>query len=180
MENKSLVSIVNQAMDIERVLMESGGEITESIELALAVNSKELAEKVDGYHMVIERFEALETHYKSRSDFFKTISGQCKSVVNRLKDNIKFAMQEMGAEEIRGNDMRFKLSPTQGRLVIEDPEMIPVEFKTEIVETKIDEKSIKEALKSSEVPGAKLEPGFSLRTYANIPDRKSKKEVANV
>lgn len=180
MENKSLLAIVNQAMDIERLLMESGGEVNEAIERALAVNGKELAEKVDGYHMVIERFEALETHYKSRSDFFKTISGQCKNVVTRLKDNIKFSMQEMGADEIRGNDMRFKLSPTPGRLIIEDREMIPVEFKIEVVETKIDEKAIKEALKTSEVPGAKLEPGVSLRTFANTPDRKSKKEVANV
>ncbi len=57
--------IVNEAMQIEQMLMESGGEITPEIDQALAVNSNSLVEKVDSYHHIIERFEALEGHYKS-------------------------------------------------------------------------------------------------------------------
>jgi len=180
MENKSLYLIVNEAMHLEQMLMESGGEITPEIDQALAVNSQALTEKVDGYQHIIERFEALCEHYKARSDFFKTIAGQCKTASDRLKDNIKGAMLEMGIDELKGQDMRFKLAPTQGTLIIKEPEMVPVDFKKEVVTTEIDKKALKEALTSREVPGAELVPGFSLRSYANTPEKKSKKAVANV
>lgn len=178
-QNKSLMAIVNQSIDIEKMLIESGGEVNEEIEKFLTITHSELAEKVDGYQNVIERFEALEDHYKARAEFFRTVSGQCKTVAQRLKDNIKYAMQEMGVVEIKGNDIRFKLSPTKGRVIIEDANMVPVEFKEEVIETKIDDKKIREALEQGEVRGARLEPGFSLRTYANVPERKSK-EVQDV
>lgn len=180
MENKSLYLIVNEAMKIEQMLMESGGELTVDIEAALAVNSKELSEKVDGYQHVIERFTSLADHYKARAEFFKNIAGQCKTAADRLKDNIKFAMIELGVDEVKGQDMRFKLSATSGTLVIEDAEMVPVEFKSEVVTTEIDKKALKEAALKGDVPGAKIEPGHSLRSYANTPEKKSKtKEVVN-
>lgn len=178
MENKSLVLLVNEAMKIEQMLIESGGELSESVENALAVNSKELSQKVDGYQHILERFDSLEKHYKARAEFFKQIATQCKNAQDRLKDNIKYAMQELGVDEIKGQDMRFKMTPTSGSLVIEDPEMVPVEFKAEIVTTEIDKKALKEALSKGDVPGAKLEAGFSLRSYANTPEKK-KKEVAS-
>lgn len=180
MENKSLYLIVNEAMALEQQLMESGGEITPEIESALAVNQESLMEKADGYQHVIERFESLSEHYAARAEFFATIGKQCKTAAERLKNNIKFAMIEMGVDELRGQDIRFKVTPTSGTLHIDDEEMIPVEFKTEIVKTEVDKKSLKEALKSSEIPGARLEPGFSIRTYANTPEKKSKKAVVNV
>ena len=180
MENKSLYLIVNEAMQIEQMLMESGGEVTPEIEMALSVNSSELANKVDGYQHIIERFNSLADHYKARAEFFKTIAGQCKTASDRLKDNIKFAMIELGVDEVKGQDMRFKLSTTSGTLVIEDAEMVPVEFKTEVITTEIDKKSLKEAALKGDVPGVKIEPGHSLRSYANTPEKKSKtKEVVN-
>ncbi|MGZ3770043.1 MAG: siphovirus Gp157 family protein [Bdellovibrio sp.] len=178
MENKSLVLLVNEAMQIEQMLMESGGELTEEINKSLSVNSAELAQKVDGYDHILTRFESLEKHYKARAEFFKTIATQCKAAQDRLRDNIKFAMHEMGVSEIKGNDMRFKMAPTQGMLIIEDESMVPVEFKHEIVTTEIDKKALKDALLKGELPGAKLVPGFSLRSYANTPERKATKAGA--
>lgn len=179
MTNKSLVSIVNEAISIERLLIESGGEITPELSDALAVNAGTLADKVDGYVHILERFEDLETHYKSRAEFFKKIAEHCKKAQDRLKENIKFAMQELEVTDLHGNDMRFKLSPTPGVMVIEDEDMVPVEYKNEVISTVIDKKALKDALKNGEVPGAKLVPGYSIRSYANTPDKK-KKEVANV
>ncbi len=181
MENKSLYAIVNESMEIEKLLVESGGEITEEIEKALSVNASELSLKVDGYQHVIERFNSLSDHYKARAEFFRTIAGQCKTAADRLKDNIKNAMIDMGIEEVKGQDMRFKLSPTSGTLIIEDAEMIPVEFKSEVITTEIDKKALKDAAAKGEVAGVRIEPGFTLRSYANTPEKKSKtKEVANV
>lgn len=180
MENKSLFLIVNEAMQLEQMLMESGGEITPEIEKALMVNASELSNKVDGYQHIIERFGSLAEHYKQRAEFFKTISGQCKTAADRLRDNVKSAMIDLGVDEVKGADIRYKLSNTSGSLVIEDAEMIPVEFKKEIITTEIDKKALKEALLTGEVPGAKLEAGYSLRVFANNIVEKSKptKKVA--
>lgn len=176
---KSLAAIVNETNQIEQMLLDSDGEITEAIESALAVRDLELAEKVDGYSHIMDRFAALETHYKEKAEFFSRISKQCKNVQERLKGNIKFAMQELGQSELVGEDIKFTLKPTSGSLVIEDEEMIPVEFKTEVIVTEIDKKKLKDAAAKAEIPGARIEPGFSLRMVANTPDKKSKKAVSN-
>lgn len=177
--NKSLVLIVNEAMNLEQMLMESGGEINEAMEKALAVNSQELALKTDGYVEIIERFDSLSDHYKRRAEFYAKIAAQCSNASERLENNIKFAMQELGVDEIKGVDTRFKLTATSGSLKITDEEMVPVEYKIEKVVTSLDNKAIKGALSNGkEVPGAELIPGKSLRVYANTPERKSKKKEA--
>lgn len=179
--NKSLVSIVNEALIIEKMLIESGGEINDDIEEALAVNSKELALKVDGYVEIIARFENLESYYKIRSEYFKNISSRCKKAVERLKENIKYGMNELGTNEIEGVDMRFKVTPTSGTLKITDEEAVPVQFKKEEIKTVIDSKLLKEAMTNGlEVSGAEIIPGFSLRAYAKTSGKKQKtKEEVN-
>lgn len=177
-QNKSLVLIVNETLELERMLVESGGEVNEDFERALQVNSKELSTKVDGYVEIIERFKAMKEHYKSRANFYAQIASNCENAADRLKDNIEYAMKELKVDEIQGTDMRFVLSSTVGSLVIDDPEEIPVEFKREVSKTEIDNKGIKAALTRGEkVPGAHLVPGTSLKSYANTKAKKSKKEV---
>lgn len=174
MENKSLIAIVSESAQIEQMLIESGGELTPELEAFLQVNGKELAEKVDAYDLIIERFENLKSFYSAQSDFYARVASSCSGTVYRLKENIKRAMQELGAEEIKGNQKRFKLVQGSGSLRIKDPEMIPVEFKQEIIETLIDKQALKAALKQGPIPGAEIEFSPSLRTYANLPDKKTK------
>jgi hypothetical protein len=174
MNNKSLVTIVNESMSLEQMLIESGGEMTAEIESFLSVNSEQLATKVDGYHMIIDRFDSLKKYYAEKAEFFKTISSQCDNASKRLKENIKFAMLEMGVDEIKGHDMRFKLSQGAGKLVVDDEEMIPVEFKFENITTEIKSYQLKEALKNGPISGAHIEPTQSVRAYANLPEKKTK------
>lgn len=178
MENQSLLAIVGKTVEIEKMLIESGGELTPEIEAALIVNEQSLSEKADGYHNIIERFDALGDHYSKRAAFFAQISKQCAGVVDRLKGNIKIAMSELKVDEIKGADVRFKLVTTSGKLIIEDEEMVPVEFKQEVINTVIQKDALKAALQAGEVPGAKLEKGYSLRAYANLPDKETKPKKA--
>jgi hypothetical protein len=174
MESKSLITIVNESASIESMLIESGGELTDDISKLLSVNVDEISSKVDGYNMIIDRFDSLKKYYISKSDFFKNISIQCDNASRRLKENIKYAMIEMNVDEIKGHDMKFKLSETSGKLVIDDPEMIPVDFKFEKITTEIKNVELKEALKHGFVSGAHIEKSQSLRAYANLPDKKTK------
>lgn len=175
--NKSLQLIINEANQLEEMLIHSGGELTPEIEAALAVRDLNLVEKIDGYAHIMDRFASLEAHYKQKAEFFAKISKQCAAVQARLEGNIKFAMQEFESAELLGTDIKFTLKPTAGSLVVEDEAMVPVEFKTEIISTVLDKKRLKDACSKNEIPGARIEPGFSLRCVANTP--KSKKAVSN-
>lgn len=179
MENKSLVEIVNETVSLEKMLIESGGELTSEMEEFLAVNANKLAEKVDGYDLVINRFKNLAEFYKQKADFYIKISEQCVNTSEKLKKNIKHAMETLNVEEVKGNEVRFTLVKGQGSLKIKDREMIPVEFKQEIIETVIDNARLKAACKLGPVPGAEIEYNPSLRTFANLPDKKTK-AVKNV
>ncbi|GEM_PF-3530000 len=177
-QNKSLVLIVNETLELERMLVESGGEVNEDFERALQVNSKELSTKVDGYVEIIERFKAMKEHYKSRANFYAQIASNCENAADRLKDNIEYAMKELKVDEIQGTDMRFVLSNTVGSLNIIDEDLIPVEYKSEKTVTEIDKKALKATLSTGlQVPGAELIPGTSLKSFANTKAKKSKKEV---
>jgi hypothetical protein len=166
-ENKSLVSIVSEVNQIETMLIESGGEITPEIECALAVRDASVATKVDGYSYILDRLESLEEHYKNQAAFFSVISKQCKGAKDRLKDNLKGAMQEMGLDEIKGNDFRFKLSNSKPALEILDLGVVPKGYKKEVITVEIDKKALADDLAVGEIPGARLVPSFSLRKYAN-------------
>lgn len=177
-QNQSLLAIVGQTVEIEKMLIESGGELTAEIEAALIVNEQSLAEKADGYHNIIERFKALDNHYSKKAEFYAQIAKQCDGVVERLKANIELAMTTLKVIEIKGEDIRFKLSPTAGKLILVDEDMIPVEFKKEVSQTEIQKDALKAALQKGPVAGAKLEKGLSLRAYANIPDKTTKTKSA--
>ncbi len=179
---KALSQIVNEAVSIEQMLIESGGELTPEIQAALSVNADQLAEKVDGYHSIMERFKDLSVHYAARARFFEKISEQCDGVIDKLRANVIFAMDKLGSDEIKGQDVRFKLTLTSGSLKITDKEMIPVEFKEEVITTEIKKDELKEAIKKDkEIKGAEVVYSKSLRVYANLPDKKSKaKELKNV
>lgn len=177
---KSLITIVQETNNIEQMLLESQGELTAEIESALCVSESDMSEKVDSYSYIMDRFAALEMHYKAKAEFFIQISKQCETVQDRLKDNLKYAMQTLGKSELVGEDIKFKLSSTSGSLVITDEEMIPVEYKSERIVTDVNKKSLKDDIaKGKQVPGAEIKPGYSLKVVANTPDKKSKtKEIS--
>jgi hypothetical protein len=175
MSNQSLIAIVQQANQLEQMLIESGGELTPEIEAALTVTEINLPEKVDGYENVISRFEHLEEFYKAKSQFFIRLQKQCANVQHHLKENIKFAMQTGGIDELKGYDIRFKLSNAKPSLVIEDESLIPKEYKTEVITIEVNKKSLAEDLSMGEIPGAKLQASVSLRKYANTPAKKADK-----
>lgn len=179
-DNKSLMLIVSESNALEQMLIESGGALTPEIEQALAVSAEQLSDKADAYNSIMERFKGLSAHYEARAEFYDKISVQCNSVVERLRKNILFAMKALNTSEITGQDVRFTATKSSGSLKITDKEMVPVEFKEEIVSTEIKTDELKSAIKSGQnVPGAEVVYSDSLRIYANIPDKKTK-AVKNV
>lgn len=172
MENKSLITLVQESNSLELMLIESDGQLTPEIEAALSVQNLSMEEKVDGYAFMLEKMKAMEEFYAARAEYMSKIAERCSAAQKRLKDNLKFAMDQLHTDTLQGSDVRFKLVPTSGKLVITDEEMIPVEYKKEVTTTEIDKKALKEAAKNKKIPGAQYIPDFSIRTYSTLPNFK--------
>ena len=76
----------------------------------------------------------------------------------RLRDYLLVHMQALELKEIKAPEFLIRIRRNPPRVGIASEAMIPVDFKTEIVTTKIDKTAIREALKVGKpVPGASLE-----------------------
>lgn len=173
----SLLSMVGQSQALEQLLLTSNGEITEEIEELLAVKEIGIPAKIDSYHFVMDRMEAVSKFYKERAKMFLDAARSAANAQETIKERLKYAMKEAGVTEILGNDIRFVLSKTKPKLVIDDESIIPKEYKIEIIATELQKDILLEDLKLGEVAGAHLEDSCSLRSYVNGP--KTKKVALN-
>ena len=161
----TLLDLANRANEITQLIIEADGELTPELEQALAVSEKDIAQKADGYYLMMvtmsNRVKELKELSKQFTDAAKSIDNQLKS----LNERLKFAMESMDTDEING--YRFKLSTGKASLVIKH-ELIGDAFKREVVTTEVDKDLIESKLKAGEkVPGAYLEPTLTLRKYVN-------------
>lgn len=164
--SETLFALVATANGIENMLLETAGEITPEIEAALAVVDVNLPAKVDSYAFVIDRLEAQEAFWKLKANELYKIASSCKTARERIKDSIKDAISALGADEIRGNEVRFKMANSRPRLVI-DEDALPKEYMMQIIHLEADKKRIEEDLKLGiPVEGATYQETKSLRTYA--------------
>jgi hypothetical protein len=163
---KNLAEIANEARELERLVMDAGGEITPELESRLNFNLQQLQQKVDSYVHVEEHFDAMEAIWKRKADACAAIAKRFARTRDQLRDRVKFVMGEMQTNEIRGKLYRYKLSSSPGRLVIDSEAALPDSFKMIVTTTVPDKERIKEALKAGfEIPGAHFEGGTTLRTY---------------
>jgi len=168
-ELKTLQEITLEAQNITNLLLEQMGKINEDLEKRLDEVKTNLKTKTDSYAWLLKSLEADEEKFRDRADMFMKIARGLKTFRDRLKDNIKLAMLMLQTDEIKGDDVRFKLSPCAPTLVINEAE-IPSEY--QIITYSPDKKRIKEELeKDTKIPGASLVPGVSLRTFAVRRDK---------
>lgn len=166
-ESKSLVALASEMGEIIAQIAENGGELSEVIEQAFDCTGQELMAKTDRYALFMDRLDAESDFWKAKADSYAKVAKSCKTLKERLNTNIKAAMILMDADEIKGEEMRFKLSKLAPKLVI-DEAMLPSNFKMVVTETVPDKQLIKDAVEAGQaVPGVKQEDVFSLRKYVN-------------
>ena len=172
-ENKSLISLVEQASQIESFLIEAGGELTPDIEKLLEVNGKDLALKVDSYSMILARMKYTAAFYKRRAEIFLDLADASEKVIDRLSNNLEFAMRTLDVKEIEGEDVGFKFVKAPPSVVIEDGEKVPADYQNIKQTITPDKKRIGEDLKNGvPVPGCKLHQGEYLKEYVKKPKGK--------
>lgn len=165
--SNSLVDLSLLMSTITTKIIEAGGELTPELEAMFDDVGLQLEQKVDSYSFFMERLELEAEYWKVKADQLARFSRTHQNLKDRLNERIKASMVLMGVDEVKGQDVRFKLSKAAPRLLLEE---LILEDKYKIVKTETvpDKERIKaDLIGGGEIKGARLVESFSLRKYLN-------------
>lgn len=167
MSENSLYSLVNEAQALFEVLSENNGELTPELEAKLTNLEVNLPIKIDAYNVILERAEIEENYWKKKAESMLAVAKGCKNIRERLKEQLKLSAIHLGKSELVGNDVKFKISNSKPKLIVNESEIESI-YKFDVVTTEIDKKRITEDLAIGvPVRGAFLEETKSIRSYVN-------------
>lgn len=160
--NKSLYHIQSEYLQLAQTLEDNGGEITEGIEEALAINQEQLQHKGVNYALVIRQLdgeaEIIAGEIKRLTDLKKSKENAAK----RLKDTLKGAMEMFQIQSIKGDLINITLRNNAASVIIEDETKIPKKYMVPKPSVP-DKKAIKADLDAGlKVSGAHLQSGKSI------------------
>lgn len=161
---KSMMELVREAKEIDLSLEAMGGEIDESMEVVIYQNRLDLKTKADSCAFFHEHLEADIASWKKRKEEAAQGLAVAQRKLERYETYLKESLRGIGGE-ISGDYMLLKVKPTKGNLLTPNKELIPMQYKKEIItrEWEIDNKAIKEDLALGiPVPGAELKINHSL------------------
>lgn len=126
------------------------------------------AAKIDHVASIIN---AINSEAKKLKHMEMELAAQRRSlefVVEQAESSLKEEMSSEGMVELHGEMIKYSVSPSPHKLIIEDESQIPAEYKIEVLTTQIRKDVIKDELKlGTIIPGAKLEQGVTLKLSAN-------------
>lgn len=164
--SQSLYGLALEALRLSQAILESNGEITPEVDALLVVNAQDLAVKADAYDAVITRLQAEEELWRTRRNECEKMLRAHEELQDRLKDRLKEALKAMGKDEIRGDQIRFKLTRAKSKLVLGND--LPQDCYMPVTKLEIDKERVRERLEAGEViPGATLVESVALRRYLN-------------
>ena len=128
-------------------------------------------EKIDSYAVVLERLKNEEAYLRSKAAQFEAVARGCKNAQEWLKTALKSAANEMGTNELKGIDSRFKITTSEPKVQFDVSRLSEEYYRTKetvVIEKIPKETKIAEDLKAGiEVEGACLKSTVTLRQYVN-------------
>ena len=109
---KTLFNITEEFLQIEKALIESGGEIDENTEKTLAINKQDLYKKSEGYVSIINKIDAEVNYIDNEIKRLQNLKKIRKNIIERLKASISNAMTIFGIKiiELQLNKISFRKS----------------------------------------------------------------------
>jgi len=151
----NIYQIEKDYLSITDQLIESGGDLTPEIEMALAINKVELENKARGYGFVIKSLENDVDNIDGEIKRLNALKTSRTKAIDVLKDTVKNAMNLYGIEEIK--TATLKLSFRKSESVELDPSLLDFKWMNQKITYAPDKVKIKEAIKKGEaVSGAWL------------------------
>lgn len=143
---------------------DENGELSVGANAELDALNLSAAEKAEAYGIVYHQWTTEACGNKELSAFYDARAKAAKNRAERLKGRLLEEMQRMGVNELRGTALRACLEQSPPSVEVSCPEAVPEEFKTTVVETRIEKRKLIEALKSgAQFSFAKLKQSTHLR-----------------
>ena len=112
-EKQTLNDIIRKFQDLENLIMESDGEITDDLENILLQNDEDLSKKLDGY-------EKFSRYLKGQVEYLKTAEEQYSkrrkvldNSINRIKERMLNAMLIVGKDKIKTTEYNFSVGNSE-------------------------------------------------------------------
>lgn len=171
MDKSNLQAIISDsrfyADEIEKRLIESGGEITKELEDVISYrdyNLKELEANVDITALALDRVDLLIEYYNQQIEALRGILYGLNKVEVRLKNNLESALQANNLTQISGDLKTITLRRNPPKVDIFNENVIPEDYKKIVVTTDINKMQISHDLKDGkEIPGCRLIQGNSIK-----------------
>jgi len=143
----NLFQITNEMQSIMNELIENGGELTPELESMLMITESQLKEKAVNYAMVIRSMDYETNVIDEEIKRLQALKKTRQNAIERLKSALTNAMQQcdMDAIETPTNKISFRKSQS---LEILDETLVPKQYKTQVITTKIDKNAIKQDIKN--------------------------------
>lgn len=154
----SLTTEMQELYDrLEDTVDKETGEISEEISSALAVKQEEFNSKAISVATVARMFKAKAAEVAAEIERLEDIKKRYDTLVDKIYYNLSKACKCLGVVKIEGMHAAISFQKSE-RIVVDNLEDIPCEFKTIKTEVYADKRKIKEVIKNGGyVDGAHLE-----------------------
>lgn len=158
----TLYNISQQFLDLEKTLLECGGEINDDKELILEEISGLLQSKVDGCVGFVKKQSDIIIAIEKRIEELQELKTSREKVIGKFSDYVLGCMDIMKKEKLEGEFSKISIRKPPKIVEIVNEDDLPIDcLNIQTVTTKKpDKKLIKDKIESGEeVPGAKISFG---------------------
>lgn len=121
-------------------------------------------QSVDDVFVTIKDLEKYHTNLKKEEAELVQKRKAVEDSIDKAKEFVKKYMIENGLAELEGTYVKYFLSKSNPKLVIEDEKLIPKDYLVDTITTTIRKDAIKDELKiGAEIPGCRLDESFALK-----------------
>ena len=112
-DKKTLHDILKTYQEIEMKIIESEGEISETIEELLLLNSVELNDKLDGYEKFSRYLKGQVEYLKGMEDHYNKRRKVLEKSVKKCKDSMLEAMMLIGEDKLKTKEFNFSIGRSE-------------------------------------------------------------------
>jgi hypothetical protein len=147
---KSLYEIEESHLQIAEQLMENGGELTEELEQALAINKADLEVKGTNYGLIVKQIKGEIAIIDGEMERLSALKKSRSKTIERLENNLAAAMQIFEIEKIESPILKISFRRSES-VEIDDVDQIDKKFINIKTTETVDKTAIKTAIKAGEI-----------------------------
>ena len=112
-EKHTLNDIIRKFQDLENLMMESDGEITDELENMLLQNDEDLSEKLNGYEKFSRYLKGQVEYLKAAEEQYSKRRKVLDNSINRIKERMLNAMLIVGKDKIKTTEYNFSVGNSE-------------------------------------------------------------------